>query len=32
LLLSPALANALEVAHGDPVRALLLGGGWGSAL
>ena len=32
LLLSPALANALEVAHGDPVRALLLGGGWGSAI
>lgn len=32
LLLSPALANTLEVAHGESVRALLLGGGWGSAL
>lgn len=26
------LANALEVGHGDSVRAVLLGGGWGSAL
>jgi arginine N-succinyltransferase len=32
LLLSPALANTLEVAHGESVRALLLGGGWGSAI
>jgi arginine N-succinyltransferase len=32
LLLSPAIANALEVAHGESVRALLLGGGWGSAI
>jgi arginine N-succinyltransferase len=32
LLLSAALANTLEVAHGESVRALLLGGGWGSAL
>ncbi len=32
LQLSPAVANALEVAHGDPVRALLLGGGWGSVI
>jgi arginine N-succinyltransferase len=30
--LSPELANALEVGHGDSVRAILLGGGWGSAL
>jgi len=32
LLLSPELANTLQVAHGEPVRALLLGGGWGSAI
>jgi arginine N-succinyltransferase len=32
LLLSSALANTLEVAHGESVRALLLGGGWGSAI
>ena len=32
LLLAPELANTLEVAHGESVRALLLGGGWGSAI
>ncbi len=32
LLLSPELANTLEVAHGESVRALLLGGGWESAI
>jgi arginine N-succinyltransferase len=32
ILLSADVANRLEVAHGDPVRAVLLGGGWGSIL
>lgn len=32
IVLTAELANALEVGHGDPVRAVMLGGGWGSVL